>query len=123
MDGESAVQQYLENVANAPAYKSVAWRTVMVGVLVQLADAMHKHGMQKSHSHVPESEFLRHVRNAIAHGGRFHFVGSEPKHPAKVRHIAITADMQGASVWGVLGTGDSMDLLDDILISMRAGDL
>lgn len=72
------------------------------------------------HTNDPLWEFLRHLRNAVAHGGRFHFLGREPVRPAIWRSKSIERSMQNAAVFGApvdtgfLGTGDVLHLLADI---------
>lgn len=69
-------------------------------------------------------EFLRHCRNAAAHGGSFNFQHGEPKYPAKWRYIEIKASMQGQALFpdpsttpstpGFINIGDVLYLLADI---------
>jgi len=67
-------------------------------------------------------EFLRHVRNGIAHGGEFDFRGDEPRHPAILRRpaqmngdLVITAKLRGHRVFPqFMALGDAMDLLDAV---------
>jgi len=40
-------------------------------------------------------EFFRHCRNAAAHGGRFNFLGAEPKRPARWQGPEITRALHG----------------------------
>ena len=68
----------------------------------------------------PLWEFLRHVRNAAAHGGSFYFRGKEPSRPATWRGRAINRNLQGTPLFsapvatGFLGSGDLLHLLSDI---------
>ncbi|MEG4391613.1 hypothetical protein [Microcoleus sp. BROC3] len=66
-------------------------------------------------------EFLRHCRNAAAHGGSFNFQNGEPKHPAKWRSLEIKASMQAQALFpappttpGFINIGDVLYLLADI---------
>lgn len=65
-------------------------------------------------------EFLRHCRNAIAHNGKWHFTGQEPKRTAKWRGIELEKKMHGyplfvrTSGMGYLKLGDPIALLWDI---------
>ena len=80
----------------------VAWETT------------HKH-----HTHDPLWEYLRHCRNAAAHGGRFHFLNNEPKRPAQFGRFRITLGLQGKPLFGpirperasYLRVGDAVSLL------------
>ena len=68
----------------------------------------------------PLWEFLRHCRNAAAHGGKFHFLHGEPKRPATWRTLEITRGLQGSALFqghdgmGFLGPADPIRLLWDI---------
>jgi len=72
------------------------------------------------HDHGPLWEFLRHCRNAAAHGGSFNLLRREPKRPATWGSFQITACMRGASLFkgvdpnGILSPGDPIRLLWDI---------
>jgi hypothetical protein len=72
------------------------------------------------HTHDPLWEFLRHLRNAVAHGGRFHFLRNEPVRPALWRSKSVDGSLQGTPVFaapvnaGFLGAGDVLHLLADI---------
>ncbi|HEO8418918.1 hypothetical protein [Niallia sp. FSL W8-0635] len=50
-------------------------------------------------------QFFKHVRNACAHGGSFHFIGNEPKYIAKWRAKEINSSLQGRKLFnqGTLG--------------------
>ncbi|EID79760.1 MULTISPECIES: hypothetical protein [Rhodococcus] len=71
--------------------------------------------------HRPIFEYLRHVRNAVAHGNAFHFQGSNPvKHPASFRSHHIDTRMEGTiCVSGELKVGEVFLLLDDIASDLR----
>jgi len=63
----------------------------------------------------PLLEFARHLRNASAHGDRWHFQHGEPRHPAALRGRILDASLDGSKVmfeW--LAPGDYLDFLDDI---------
>jgi hypothetical protein len=68
----------------------------------------------------PIWEFLRHTRNAAAHGGRFTFRNNEPCRPADWRSISLDAGLEGTPVMkgadgrGLLSPGDPIALLRDI---------
>lgn len=68
----------------------------------------------------PLWEFLRHCRNGISHGGRFHLSPREPVRSAAWGPFTITKAIQGVPVFrdangsGLLETGDSVRLLWDI---------
>lgn len=72
------------------------------------------------HTHDPIWEFMRHCRNAVAHGGRFTLKNGEPRRPAKWRTLAISPVMAGSSLFvdppdlGLIGPGDVIHLLQDL---------
>jgi hypothetical protein len=74
----------------------------------------------------PECEFLRHCRNAAAHGGRFHFKGGEPRRPASWRKMILHSGLRGTPLFGLpdgdglLAPGDPILLLWDIESRMSA---
>lgn len=50
---------------------------------------------------VPILQFARHLRNAAAHGNRWHFTRNQPVHPATCRQVTLTADLHGQrAFWG-----------------------
>ena len=68
----------------------------------------------------PEFEFLRHVRNAIAHGNRFHLRRDEPRRPAYFRGFEVSKALQGRELfWEFMGPGDALDLLDEVERQLR----
>jgi hypothetical protein len=72
------------------------------------------------HDRGPLWEFLRHCRNAAAHGGLFTFKGDEPKRLAEWGRFRIEATLQGTPLFkdkggkGLLSPGDPIRLLWDI---------
>ncbi|KNH21171.1 hypothetical protein ACU18_03315 [Arthrobacter sp. ZBG10] len=88
-------------------------------IVTRLADDLDQLGLRDSSS--PVLEFLRHLRNAAAHGNRWHFVGQEPKFPAKLRSIELDSSMHGTTALysGTVGPGDFFDLLDDVRDELR----
>jgi hypothetical protein len=69
-------------------------------------------------------EFLRHCRNAAAHGGCFRFAKSEPSRPARWKGLSIELSLQGTPLFdnldgkGLIQLGDAVMLLWDIETSM-----
>jgi len=65
-------------------------------------------------------EFLRHCRNAAAHGGRFNLRHGEPLRPAVWGRFSVTASLQGTwliateEAAGLLAPGDPLRLLWDL---------
>lgn len=68
----------------------------------------------------PICEFLRHCRNAAAHGGKFNFLNGEPKNKAEWGRFKIVTSLQDKPLFrrpdgkGMLGLGDPIRLLWDI---------
>jgi len=69
----------------------------------------------------PLMEFLRHLRNACAHGNRWYFTGTEPKNPAVWRHLTVEPAWHGQrAMYGTLGPAEYLDLLDDLAGRFRS---
>jgi hypothetical protein len=82
-------------------------------IVTRLEDDLQQLGLRNPHS--PALEFLRHIRNAAAHGNRWHFRGQEPRNPAKLRNIELDPSLHDAPAYnGTVGPGDFLDLLDDV---------
>ena len=76
-------------------------------------DTLTAQGKYPSIATEPEIQFLRHLRNACAHDGRFNF--TELKHPAQWRGKQITMTEAGTiALPGFLADGDLMLLMLDI---------
>jgi hypothetical protein len=88
------------------------------GGLLILAHECCKH--ESYHDEGPLWEFLRHCRNAVAHGGKFSFKYGEPKRPAIWGNFTLAKSMQGTLLFknqqhvGLLSPGDPIRLLWDI---------
>ena len=104
-------------IAERSTYLS-AWLAKAAGNILILA-----HEVAKARDYPDGSplwEFLRHCRNAAAHGGHFRFLGDEPRHPAFWGAFKITKDLQGTRLMknhkkaGLLSVGDPIRLLWDI---------
>ena len=94
-----------------------------VQLTVTLAASMliHCHEITRHLGHQePEWEFLRHCRNAAAHGGRFNILGAEPRRPASWRGKTIEIELNGERLMdnfdhhGFLSAGDPILLLWDL---------
>lgn len=73
------------------------------------------------HDNSPLWEFLRHCRNAAAHGGLFNLCHGEPRRTAKWGAFSIKASLNGTPLFkdkkdgkGLLSPGDPIRLLWDI---------
>jgi hypothetical protein len=68
----------------------------------------------------PVLEFIRHLRNAVAHGNVFNLVNGEPRRPARFRQFEITANLHGTPVlFEYMMGGDIFDLFDDVVAHLR----
>jgi hypothetical protein len=68
----------------------------------------------------PLLQFARHLRNACAHGNRWHFRGEEPRCAARLRGRQLDASLHGSkAMYGWLGPGDYLDFLDDLAALLR----
>jgi hypothetical protein len=84
----------------------------------RLGDAIERVGPRDWHS--PLLEFVRHFRNACAHGNRWHFTNKEPRNRAELRGRAVTADLHGSrAVPNWVAPGDYLDMLDDVATHFR----
>ncbi|UOB11336.1 hypothetical protein MQE23_20680 [Streptomyces sp. HP-A2021] len=84
----------------------------------RLGDAIERAGLRDRTN--PLLEFVRHFRNASAHGNRWHFRNGEPRQPAACRGITLTAALHGSKAsGGVVGAGDYLDMLDDVAAHFR----
>jgi hypothetical protein len=64
----------------------------------------------------PEREFLRHLRNACAHGNTFYFTKGEPRAAASFKGFVLDASMHGKCdvLFDYIFPGDVYDLLEFI---------
>ena len=72
------------------------------------------------HNEGPYRQFLRHCRNAAAHGGLFNFKKGEPKNPANWGPFSLDPSFNGTRLFkdkngvGLISPGDPIRLLWDI---------
>jgi hypothetical protein len=133
---------FIRNVAQTADYKATYDRLWCAGSLLALGDAL---TVNRYFDRGPDLEFVRHLRNGVAHGNRFHFEKGEPSRPAhftgpggrlladgtttprdSTRYFDITRSLQGREVlFDFIGPGDFVDLLQFVsvrLIRMGNGD-
>jgi hypothetical protein len=108
----------IQLVRNNPGFNLDFLGSQLMVILSWIGDKLSENGyFDKS----PELEFVRHVRNGIAHGNRFNFLHGEPRRPARFRDSEITPALEGTPVlFEFLSTGDVFDLLDYIKEHLRA---
>lgn len=110
----------IELIVDHAYHLEVGALAALCGILIlawELTAAYHPKGRDNG----PLWEFLRHVRNAAAHGGRLRFERGEPVYVAEWRGIRLTfAEHQGAHLLatnnraGILSAADPIGLLWDI---------
>ena len=111
------VDDIANELASNPQF-SIAYCLLSAGSVLILAHELCKD--KAAYDTGPLWEFLRHCRNAAAHGGRFKFNRGQPAHPAKWRTLEITRGLQGSALFqghdciGFLGPADPIRLLWDI---------
>ena len=72
----------------------------------------------------PSAEYLRHVRNACAHGARWNFRPHEPSRLAEWRGNRLSREMHGYPLWGPQFTrGDLLLLLWDVEQAVKLSSL
>lgn len=76
---------------NGP-YVAQSWSQSAISLLITAHETCKEMGYNTTD---PIWEFLRHCRNAAAHGNSFHFTKREPRRPATWRGREITKDLQG----------------------------
>ena len=105
-----------ELVSNVTYLSSVVMRSA--GSLLILAHELTKDAPWRDRG--PLWEFLRHTRNAAAHGGSFNLHQNEPSRPAHWGSFDITRQLNGTPLFkdstglGLLSPGDPIRLLWDI---------
>lgn len=120
------VPHFLRTVTQTPEYRAMQDRVFLAGAILQLGDELQ--GVQYVDKR-PDLEFLRHLRNGIAHGNRFNLRHNEPRRPAHFTGAAgllpdgvtsvpsgttfeITPALNGQPVlFDFIGPGDVCDLL------------
>jgi hypothetical protein len=119
------LSHFVREVSTTPEFQKEQDRLWMTGALLTLGDELSRVGY---FDQAPDLEFLRHLRNGIGHGNRFHFLNGEPKRPAHFTGAAggdgatstvhpattfeITHSLEGQPVlFDFMGPGDLCDLL------------
>lgn len=89
-------------------------RGALSAVIVAVEDEIKRAGLRDKSK--PEREFLRHLRNACAHGNAWYFTSGEPKNPSSFKSFVLNASMHGTPnvLFDVIYPGDVYDLLDFI---------
>ena len=139
---------YAENVATTDVYRRTYERLWLAGALLELGDRLGAENYLGAHDG-PDLQFVRHLRNGVAHGNRFtfkdylfdddgslkspaHFTGAhrttmpDGSTRAEGSHFEIHRGLEGEQVlFDYIGPGDVCDLLQFIgnrLIRIGNGD-
>lgn len=111
------VWESLDAIQNDPDFNLDYLGNVFTVGLMWIGNAC-KRG--KYFDQTPELEFLRHLRNGIAHGNRFDLRSPEPRRPARFKEFEITRALNGQAVlFEFISTGDIFDLLDNLESHLR----
>jgi hypothetical protein len=131
-DGSAAffsLSHALRKISTSQTYREVHDRLWLGGALLTLGDELAR---VRYFDKGPDLEFIRHLRNGIAHGNRFHFERGAPQRPAhftgsaqrlladghtttprgQAHTFVISSALNGRGVlFDFLGPGDVCDLL------------
>lgn len=85
----------------------------MMYIMTRIGDDMDRLGLRDRQQ--PLLEYVRHLRNAAAHGNRWNFNKGEPRNAARHREHLLSKSMHGqTALFGTVGPGEFLDLLDDL---------
>ncbi|MCF2487498.1 hypothetical protein [Dyadobacter sp. CY347] len=103
----------------APSFRLEMIRLPTAGAILKIGDLLAKSGY---FTKTPELEFMRHLRNGIAHGNQFNFVPAEPRRPASFETFVIENGLHGKTVLGdFIESGDVLALFDLLESNLRLG--
>lgn len=95
-----------------PTAKVRVLSIAMGAAVSHLRDEIEKSGLHRFDD--PLLEFLRHLRNASAHGDEWSFDGKEPKHEARFGQMSLTKDLDGQSTLDTFGPKSALLFLEAI---------
>lgn len=111
------VHQSLALVQGDPAYNLDFLRSLFITVLSILGDALARNGYFDK---TPELEFVRHLRNAVSHGNKFHFTSGGLSRSAQFGALVITGSLQDQpALFEFIGPGDLFALFDHVAAHLR----
>ena len=111
----------LREILQRSEYQEAHDRLWLGGALLTVGDALAR---ERYFDHGPDLEFVRHLRNGVGHGNRFHFETGAPYRPAWFtsgggQTFEITAALQDQPVlFDFVGPGDVVDLLQFISVGL-----
>lgn len=121
----------LRNISTSPTYREIRDRLWLAGAVLAIGDELDR-AQPYYFDREPDLEFVRHLRNGVAHGNTFHFEGNQPTRPAhftgpdqrllsdgrtstpvgQSHTFEITSSLEGQQVlFGFMGPGDVCDLM------------
>jgi hypothetical protein len=114
-----SVSHYLRRARDDPDFQVVHARLGLEMAIVSLHASIQSEG---GFDHGPDLEFLRHLRNAVAHGNRFELRNGEPRRDAYSENYSIPPQRfevtkhahERPALFEFLGPGDVCDLLNSI---------
>ena len=106
-----SAEEIAENFRKRPERQLKALAMSGASLLIAAYEAT-KHASDKS----AVWEFLRHCRNAAAHGGRFHFKSKKPAPPACWKSLTIEPKLEGTPLFDNLGDGQGLIALGDAVL-------
>ncbi len=122
---EESIADILERASALAHAGDIRADLLFVGAMqggTRLGDDLQQAGLIRKHTEEPLLQFARHLRNACAHGNRWHFLEGEPKHPAALRGRQLDRSLHGSrAVFDWVGPGDYLDFLDDLVALLRGG--
>lgn len=95
-----------------PTAKVRVLSIAMGAAVTHLRDEIEKSGLHRFED--PLLEFLRHLRNASAHGDEWYFKGEEPRNEAHFGGLTLTKDLHGQSTLHTFGPKSALLLLEAI---------
>lgn len=86
---------------------------VMIYATTRIEDEVDRLGLRDPQQ--PLMEFLRHLRNACAHGNRWHLQNGEPRKTATWRQLTVEGAWHGdRAIFGTIGPAEYVDFLEDL---------
>jgi len=122
MHSSTTIEQVFRQAAALPnaGFQEGILNIGIISGATALGDALKQAGLGWSTD--PLLQFARHLRNACAHGNRWHFLQGEPKQRAALRGRELNASLHGSpAVMDWLGPGDYLDYLDDLAALLKSG--
>lgn len=116
------IEQSIKYISSNPQARIDFLRNLTAAIIISVGDAIARN---QYFDRDPAIEFLRHLRNGIAHGNRFNFKHGEPKRLAFFKNFKITEDLEGSVVLiedreSFIDIGDIFELFDFIALHLKS---